>query len=69
MSVLELEVQILSIVRQLLQAVSYLHSEMIAHRDIRLETVEIISPKAIQDGDIRITLKSLHKAVQLTDKG
>lgn len=40
-SITEHEMAMLSIVRQLLQVVSYLHDRLIAHRDIRLETVEI----------------------------
>ena len=40
-SITEHEMAMLSIVRQLLQVVSYLHDRLIAHRDIRLETVEV----------------------------
>jgi len=38
-SVLDHEITVLSILRQLLQSVSYLHRHGIVHRDIRLETV------------------------------
>lgn len=41
MNLIELELVLISIVRQLLQVVSYLHSRKIVHRDIRLETVEV----------------------------
>ena len=41
LSMIELELVLLSIIRQLLQTVSYLHSRQIVHRDIRLDTVEV----------------------------
>lgn len=40
-SIVEHEMTMLTIVRQLLQVVSYLHDRLIAHRDIRMETVEV----------------------------
>ncbi len=58
----------LSIIKQLLQAVSYLHSRQIVHRDLRLDTVEVYHSD-IAPCDVRIQLKSMHRAVQLTSKG
>ena len=52
----------LSIVKQLLQAVNYLHSRQIVHRDLRLDTVEVYNSETAPC-DVRIQLKSMHRAI------
>ena len=68
MTLHELEIMILSIIRQLLSVVNYLHNRSIVHRDIRLETVDIFDTNKLMPHDVRVQLKTMHKAVQLTDK-
>ena len=69
MTLAELEITLILIIRQLLQAVNYLHNRKIVHRDIRLDTVEVFQSEFGPVNDVRIQLKSMQKAKQLSVKG
>lgn len=60
----ELELLMIQVVKQLLQTAAYLHSRKIAHRNISLDTV-LVSDTLISEFDVRVQLKNLSKAALL----
>ena len=67
----QLEDKLITIFGQLLQVVNYLHQRNIVHRDIRLETVDLFDEASkfiISSSDVRISLRTLQKAVLLSDR-